>query len=172
MASEAERAEAASERCDSPFDQATRFLSAVSAAVTRDGTIPAMSREAVKDVRNTIHEVFFGQGEGRGEIGAPLNPTQGEVAADRQEEPASPLLSSDDLARGSEPKVTVHGPAERAGSVFHQEGTNWTDRILSEREKENSGGADQNERAKGRSLPEEERQKEQEQEQERGERSR
>ena len=32
-------------------------------AAMRDGSIPAIGREAVKDVRNTIHEVFFGRGE-------------------------------------------------------------------------------------------------------------
>ena len=36
----------------------------------------AMGREAIKDVRNSIHEVFLGQREGPGEPGAPLNNTQ------------------------------------------------------------------------------------------------
>jgi hypothetical protein len=37
--------------------------------------LKAMGREAVKDIRNTGHEVFFGRGEGAGEPGTPLNPT-------------------------------------------------------------------------------------------------
>jgi hypothetical protein len=32
-------------------------------ATMRDGSIPAISREAIKDVRNTFNEVFFGRGE-------------------------------------------------------------------------------------------------------------
>lgn len=45
--------------------------------------LKAMGREAVKDVRNTVHEVFFGQREGPGEPGAPLNYTQAEISQDR-----------------------------------------------------------------------------------------
>ena len=35
----------------------------------------AMFREAVKDIRNSIHESFFGRPEGAAELGAPGNPT-------------------------------------------------------------------------------------------------
>jgi len=45
--------------------------------------LKAMGREATKDVRNTIHKVFFGQAEGSGEPGAPLNSTQAEISQDR-----------------------------------------------------------------------------------------
>jgi hypothetical protein len=45
--------------------------------------VKAMGREAIKDVRNTIHESFFGQREGPGEPGAPLNYTQAEISQDR-----------------------------------------------------------------------------------------
>jgi hypothetical protein len=45
--------------------------------------LKAMGREAIKDVRNTVHEVFFGQREGPGEPGAPLNNTQAEINQDR-----------------------------------------------------------------------------------------
>lgn len=45
--------------------------------------LKAMGREAIKDVRNTVHEVFFGQREGPGEPGAPLNYTQAEISQDR-----------------------------------------------------------------------------------------
>jgi len=45
--------------------------------------ISAMTREAVKDVRNSIHQAFFGKGEGMGEPGAPMNPTPQEVTTER-----------------------------------------------------------------------------------------
>jgi hypothetical protein len=45
--------------------------------------LKAMGREAIKDMRNTVHEVFFGQREGPGEPGAPLNYTQAEISQDR-----------------------------------------------------------------------------------------
>lgn len=45
--------------------------------------LKAMAREAVKDVRNTVHETFFGHREGMGEPGAPLNYTQAEISQDR-----------------------------------------------------------------------------------------
>ena len=43
-------------------------------AALRDGTLPAIGREAIKDVRSTLMEVFFGRGERGGEPGSPLNP--------------------------------------------------------------------------------------------------
>jgi len=39
------------------------------------GQLGAMWREALKDVRNTMNEVFFGKSEHMGEMGTPLNPT-------------------------------------------------------------------------------------------------
>jgi hypothetical protein len=45
--------------------------------------LKAMGREAIKDVRSSVHEVYFGQGEGPGEPGAPLNNTQAEISQDR-----------------------------------------------------------------------------------------
>src|SRR5580704_661320 len=46
--------------------------------------VSAMAREAVKDVRETNHQSWFGQTEGRGEPGAPLNPTMQEVTNERE----------------------------------------------------------------------------------------
>jgi hypothetical protein len=40
------------------------------------GQLEAMSREAVKDVRDTMFQVFFGSRDGPGEPGTPLVPTQ------------------------------------------------------------------------------------------------
>lgn len=37
--------------------------------------LKAMGREAVKDVRATLHETYFGQPEHMSEMGTPLNPT-------------------------------------------------------------------------------------------------
>jgi hypothetical protein len=37
--------------------------------------VASLWREAVKDVRGTMNEVFFGQGEHASEPGTPLNPT-------------------------------------------------------------------------------------------------
>jgi hypothetical protein len=37
--------------------------------------LKAMAREAVKDIRGTVHETFFGKPEHAPEMGTPLNPT-------------------------------------------------------------------------------------------------
>lgn len=98
------------------FDRAK----AVFAAIMRDGTVAAVCREGIKDVRGTLHETYFGRGEHAGEPGAPLNPTQGEIAAARKEDPqlygpkqeanqATP--SPSDIAND---KGGVHGPKQEA----------------------------------------------------------
>lgn len=101
------------------FDRAK----AVFAAVMRDGTVAAMGREAIKDVRNTLHETYFGRGEHAGEPGAPLNPTQGEIAAARQEDPqlygpkqeaSQPTPSPRDIAHDKDQGV-AHGPRQKDG---------------------------------------------------------
>lgn len=43
-------------------------------AFMRDGTVEATARDAIKDARSTIMEVFFGKGERGSEPGMPLNP--------------------------------------------------------------------------------------------------
>jgi hypothetical protein len=53
--------------------------------------LKAMGREAVKDIRGTIHETFFGKPEHMPEMGTPLNPT--------------PQMTTQDLG-------TVHGSYE------------------------------------------------------------
>ena len=62
--------------------------------------IKAMAREAVKDVHNTIQQVFFGQSSGHGEPGTPLNPT--------------PQLVTEDLT-GRPMDIRSDMPAPRAG---------------------------------------------------------
>jgi hypothetical protein len=44
--------------------------------------LAAMTREAIKDVRQTVNEVFFGKGEHAPEPGTPLNPTQMIITAE------------------------------------------------------------------------------------------
>lgn len=39
------------------------------------GQLAAIGREAVKDIRSTMHETFFGRPEHVPEMGTPLNPT-------------------------------------------------------------------------------------------------
>src|ERR1700752_588584 len=67
----------------------------------------AMGREAIKDVRNTIHETFFGQREGIGEPGAPLNYTQPEISQDRGLVGGSQAMLDAYASRGS-----VHGKSQ------------------------------------------------------------
>lgn len=44
--------------------------------------LKAMGREAVKDVRATLHETYFGQAEHMSESGSPLNPTPQMITQD------------------------------------------------------------------------------------------
>lgn len=69
--------------------------------------LKAMGREAIKDVRNTIHEAFFGQREGMGEPGAPLNCTQAEISQDRGLVGGYQAMLDAYASRGS-----AHGPSQ------------------------------------------------------------
>lgn len=53
--------------------------------------LKAMGREAIKDIRGTLHEAYFGKPEHMSEMGTPLNPT--------------PQMTTQDLG-------TVHGSYE------------------------------------------------------------
>ena len=44
--------------------------------------LKAMGREAIKDVRATLHETYFGQPEHMSEAGSPLNPTAQMITQD------------------------------------------------------------------------------------------
>jgi hypothetical protein len=46
------------------------------------GEMTAMFREAVKDIRNTVSQIYFGRSESAGESGTPLNPTPQLVTQD------------------------------------------------------------------------------------------
>jgi hypothetical protein len=52
-------------------------------AFLRDGSVAALGREALKDARNTIMEIFFGKGERGGEPGTPFNPLFYDIVAGR-----------------------------------------------------------------------------------------
>ena len=45
------------------LDHAAKVAAAVYHGVNRDGTVPAIGREAVADIRNTMNEMFFGKSE-------------------------------------------------------------------------------------------------------------
>jgi hypothetical protein len=48
--------------------------------------IRAITREAMKDIRQTLHESYFGHGEHAPEPGSPFNPTIIEVNKERHED--------------------------------------------------------------------------------------
>lgn len=63
--------------------------------------LKAMGREAIKDVRGTLHETFFGQPEHMSEMGTPLNPT--------------PQMTTQDLG-------TVHGSYQSMLDAYAERG--------------------------------------------------
>lgn len=66
--------------------------------------LAAMAREAVKDVREKVMEAGFGQREGPGEPGTPLNPT--------------PQIVTNDLTRG---RLSLSDMAGQDGKWQQQE---------------------------------------------------
>jgi hypothetical protein len=66
----------------------------------------AMGREAIKDVRGTMHETFFGQQEGHGELGTPLNPTPQMTTADLGVHGSYESMLEGYAARGQEQQQT------------------------------------------------------------------
>lgn len=66
-----------------------------------DGTIAAIGRESVKELRDTFHKVFFGEHERGGEIGAPLNPLYGELA--EAKEHWQEAMTASEIARDDRP---------------------------------------------------------------------
>lgn len=63
--------------------------------------LKAMGREAIKDIRGTIHESFFGKPEHASELGTPLNPT--------------PQMTTEDLG-------TVHGSYDEKLDAYKAQG--------------------------------------------------
>ena len=48
----------------------------------------AMAREAVNDVRGTVHETYFGRPEKPQELGVPLSPTSQQVTQEQEAGPS------------------------------------------------------------------------------------
>lgn len=66
--------------------------------------LKAMGREAIKDVRATAHETFFGKHEHASEIGTPLNPPSYEVTAERGNVHGGLAEKIDERADNSRPR--------------------------------------------------------------------
>src|SRR5690348_14674540 len=71
------------------IQHASHVMVQVYHAANRDGSLAALGRDAIKDVRSEIHQVFFGRGERGGEPGAPLNPLFHDIVQDRKEHAAA-----------------------------------------------------------------------------------
>jgi hypothetical protein len=75
-----------------------------------------MGREAVKDVRATLMETYFGKAEHASEPGTPLSPTMQEVSADRGFVSQYQVMLDSYASRGS-----VHGRGqEQDRGLEHQ----------------------------------------------------
>jgi len=98
------------------FDKIGALAGAGYNAAMRDGSIPAIGREAIKDVRNTMNEFFFGRGERGSEPGTPLNPLFHDIVQARKSHEAGP--ESPAPALPTSPADLV----ERTGSVYGQQG--------------------------------------------------
>jgi hypothetical protein len=97
------------------FEKLGELVGAGYNAAMRDGSIPAISREAVKDIRNTVNEFFFGRGERGAEPGAPLNPLFHDIVQARRSHESAP----DSLAGTLPPSPA--DLVEREGSVHGQQ---------------------------------------------------
>jgi hypothetical protein len=95
------------------------------------GQLAAMCREAIKDVRSTMNEFFFGKAEHPPEIGTPLNPTpqivtqeqgnfRGYDPADRRAPAAAELVQPAAPVAASEPMAARRGPESYARSTKEQ----------------------------------------------------
>lgn len=74
--------------------------------------LKAMGREAVKDIRGTLHQSYFGQPEHMGEMGTPLNPT--------------PQMTTQDLG-------TVHGTYQSMLDTYAARGQEQQHQLENER---------------------------------------
>jgi hypothetical protein len=72
--------------------------------------LAAMGREAIKDVRATLMETYFGKPEHASEPGTPLSPTMQEVSADRGLVGQYQAILDTYASRGS-----VHGHGQEQG---------------------------------------------------------
>src|SRR5580704_15008569 len=72
--------------------------------------LAAMGREAIKDVRGTLMESYFGKPEHASEPGTPLSPTMQEVSVDRGVVGQYQAMLDSYASRGS-----VHGSEQEKG---------------------------------------------------------
>jgi hypothetical protein len=83
-------------------------------AVMGDGSVAAVGREAIKDVRDTLDQVFFGQGNRAQEPGTPFNPYYSDIAEDRASHMAA-VAANDNTQGGITPSDLAEGKS--AGGV-------------------------------------------------------
>jgi hypothetical protein len=83
----------------------------------------AIVREAVKDIRQTVHETFFGKPEHASEPGTPLSPTMQEVSADRGVASHYQAILDNYASRGS-----VHGRGQEQDRQQEQDRDRGMDR--------------------------------------------
>lgn len=114
---------------DPSFLEAARATFAATLQYAAKHSITDIAREAVKDVRNTNHELWFGQPERSGEPGAPLNPLHSEIAAGHEGSVYGDAVTQTtvqtpaEIARGGQEAGSVHGQDVRdAGQVMEQRG--------------------------------------------------
>jgi hypothetical protein len=117
---------AAEAEIDQYYEHAVDTMAKVYHEVNRDGTVPAVAREAIKDVRNTIHEIFFGKSERGGESGAPLNPLFADIIEARKEH--GEMFGPPDDGRGGNSGPNggmpgpVIGPLQSPGDIANDNG--------------------------------------------------
>src|ERR1700678_1119852 len=75
----------------------------------KDGSVPALGRELVNDVRGTIFEIFFGKGERGAEAGTPLHPLFTDILKGREKH-------EDALSKMAEAKVAAKTVAGKSVS--------------------------------------------------------
>lgn len=168
------------------FSIAKSALSSTFNAVTKDGTLAAAGRQGVDELGMALKA--FPDSIQSTVPGTIWNPTQGEIAANRSNQPAgsnvhaSPLPSPSEIARGNS-SADLYGPeqarpqplpspsdiARDNGNVLESEKKGWVDREADRAKAKEGGNAenDQYERARGRVLPDEEKEKAKEQDQSR-----
>lgn len=95
-------------------------------SVREDRTLPAIAREALKDVRSTVHEVFFGRGENAGELGAPFNPLASEIANDNTpQHGVHGTTPTQDAILGRSGGQTDPSPADQQADEVQIAGKSW-----------------------------------------------
>jgi hypothetical protein len=103
------------------LDHAAKVAASVFHAVNRDGTVPALAREAIVDIRNSMHESFFGKSERGSEAGTPMHPLFHDIVDARNAHEAA--LSDSHAVQSTVGHVPTPGEilAEDRGGVHGQQ---------------------------------------------------